>query len=94
MARQIHARLSQPFFEVWVATPQDVCEQRDRRGLYAQARRGEISGLTGVDAPYEQPQAPDLCIQSQAEDPGVLARRVIDLLPPRLSLERPASSCT
>jgi bifunctional enzyme CysN/CysC len=87
MARQIHARLSLPFFEVWVATPQEICQQRDRRGLYAQARRGEISGLTGVDAPYEEPQAPDLRIHSQAEDPGGLAQRLIELLPARPSPE-------
>jgi len=43
-----------------VATPLDVCEDRDVKGLYAKQRAGELTGLTGVDAPYEIPQEPDL----------------------------------
>jgi sulfate adenylyltransferase len=48
------------FFLIHVATPQEHCEKTDRKGLYAKARRGEISGLAGVDYPYETPEAPDL----------------------------------
>ena len=49
-----------PFREVWVSTPLEECEQRDPKGLYAKARRGELPGFTGVDAPYEAPELPDV----------------------------------
>jgi bifunctional enzyme CysN/CysC len=49
-----------PFREVWVSTPLEQCEQRDPKGLYAKARRGELPGFTGVDGPYEAPTRPDL----------------------------------
>lgn len=48
------------FVLVWVSTPLEVCEQRDRKGLYAKARAGELSGMTGVDDPYEEPDDADL----------------------------------
>ncbi len=50
------------FVLVHVATPLAVCEQRDVKGLYARARRGEIKGLTGIDDPYEPPGAPDVVL--------------------------------
>jgi bifunctional enzyme CysN/CysC len=49
-----------PFHEVWVSTPVEECEQRDPKGLYAKARRGELPGFTGVDGPYEAPELPDV----------------------------------
>ena len=57
--RELHAGR---FFEVHVATPVDVCAQRDVKGLYAKQRAGEITGLTGVDDPYEPPLAPEVTI--------------------------------
>jgi sulfate adenylyltransferase len=48
------------FIEVFVDTPMDVCEQRDVKGMYARARRGEIAAFTGVDDPYEPPLAPEI----------------------------------
>ena len=48
------------FVLVHVATPIEVCEQRDVKGLYSKARRGELKGLTGIDDPYEAPVAPDI----------------------------------
>ncbi len=48
------------YFEVYIDCPLEVCEQRDVKGLYAKARRGEISDFTGVSAPFEAPQTPDL----------------------------------
>lgn len=50
------------FLEVWVATPVEVCAERDVKGLYARQRSGEIRGLTGVDDPYEPPESPDVRI--------------------------------
>jgi adenylyl-sulfate kinase len=61
-ARALHAADGLPFVEVWVSTPIEVCEQRDPKGLYARARRGDLVGLTGVDDPYEAPAAPELII--------------------------------
>jgi adenylyl-sulfate kinase len=49
-----------PYREVWVSTPLEECEQRDPKGLYAKARRGELPGFTGVDGPYEAPEQPDV----------------------------------
>jgi adenylylsulfate kinase len=48
------------FFEVWVDTPLEVCEQRDPKGLYKRARAGELENFTGISAPYEVPENPDL----------------------------------
>jgi adenylylsulfate kinase len=52
------------FVEVWVNTPIEVCEQRDVKGLYAKARRGEIANFTGISDPYEPPTAAELVIDT------------------------------
>lgn len=54
-----------PFLEVYVDTPLAVCEARDPKGLYARARANAISAFTGVSAPYEPPEAPDLTVRTQ-----------------------------
>jgi adenylyl-sulfate kinase len=61
-ARGVHAARGLPFLEVHVATPLEECERRDPKGLYARARAGEITGLTGVDDPYEPPVAADVVV--------------------------------
>ena len=66
LAREAHAGL--PFLEVFVDTPLDVCEARDPKGLYARARAGEIRDFTGVDAPYEAPEAPELVVGGPLEE--------------------------
>jgi adenylylsulfate kinase len=53
------------FVEVYVSTPVEVCSERDVKGLYAKQRAGEITGLTGVDDPYEPPLAPEVTIPTQ-----------------------------
>jgi bifunctional enzyme CysN/CysC len=63
LARHLHEEAELPFVEVYVNAPVAVCEERDPKGLYARARRGEISGFTGVDDPYEPPLQPDVEIQ-------------------------------
>jgi bifunctional enzyme CysN/CysC len=60
--RALHEAADLPFLEVFVDTPLEICEQRDPKGLYARARAGELTGLTGVDDPYEAPLAPDLVL--------------------------------
>jgi adenylyl-sulfate kinase len=59
-ARRLHGGAGLRFVEVHVDTPLAECERRDPKGLYAKARAGEITGMTGVDDPYEPPQAPEL----------------------------------
>jgi adenylylsulfate kinase len=62
--RQQHELSGTPFLEVHVATPLEVCATRDVKGLYARQRADEVSGLTGVDDPYETPAAPELRIDT------------------------------
>jgi adenylylsulfate kinase len=62
--RQRHERSGTAFLEIHVATPLAVCAERDVKGLYARQRRGELTGLTGVDDPYELPEAPDARIET------------------------------
>jgi bifunctional enzyme CysN/CysC len=58
--RERHESDGLPFFEVFLNTPLEVCASRDPKGLYARASAGELTGLTGVDDPYEPPSSPDL----------------------------------
>jgi len=65
--RKRHAAAGTPYLEVHVATPVEVCSVRDVKGLYARQAAGEISGLTGVDDPYEVPEAPDLRLEAHTQ---------------------------
>lgn len=65
--RKRHAAEGTAYLEVHVATPVEVCSERDVKGLYAKQAAGEISGLTGVDDPYEAPESPDLRIESHTQ---------------------------
>ena len=58
--RETHRTSGLPFVEVFVDTPLAICEARDPKGLYAKARAGELTGMTGIDDPYEAPADPDL----------------------------------
>ncbi|GAA1228784.1 MULTISPECIES: adenylyl-sulfate kinase [Streptomyces violaceusniger group] len=62
--RKRHQREGTPYLEIHVATPVEVCSERDVKGLYAKQAAGELSGLTGVDDPYEAPADPDLRIET------------------------------
>ncbi|MGF0173666.1 adenylyl-sulfate kinase [Streptomyces sp. Marseille-Q5077] len=65
--RKRHLSNGTPYLEIHVAAPLDVCAVRDVKGLYARQAAGEISGLTGVDDPYEVPETPDLRVQTHAQ---------------------------
>ncbi len=65
------------FIEVYVATPIEECEKRDRKGMYAKARAGLISGFTGVDDPYEAPQNPELSIDTTDLSPAEAAQEIL-----------------
>jgi adenylylsulfate kinase len=68
------------FVEIHVRAPLEVCESRDPKGLYKKARAGEIKGFTGIDDPYEEPQSPELVVDSAATPAEQLADQVIDWL--------------
>ncbi|MFZ7124551.1 MAG: bifunctional sulfate adenylyltransferase/adenylylsulfate kinase [Desulfobacterales bacterium] len=68
------------FFEVHVATPIEECEKRDRKGMYAKARAGLITGFTGVDDPYETPAAPEIRIDTTSITPEEAAQRILVVL--------------
>ncbi|MER5512856.1 adenylyl-sulfate kinase [Streptomyces sp. NPDC002766] len=63
--RDRHAAAGTPYLEVHVATAVQVCCERDVKGLYARQAAGELTGLTGIDAPYEEPDAPELRIRTE-----------------------------
>ena len=79
-ARAVHEQRGLPFLEIHVATPLGECERRDPKGLYARARAGELPGLTGVDAPYEPPTAPDVRVEP-SEPLELAVERLMALLP-------------
>jgi adenylyl-sulfate kinase len=76
--RARHVAAGLPFLEVHVATPLDECERRDPKGLYARARAGEITGLTGIDDPWEPPL--DAELELGEGTPDQLADQVLALL--------------
>jgi sulfate adenylyltransferase len=65
------------FVEIHVATPLEVCEQRDRKGLYAKARAGIVKEFTGISDPYEEPQNPEMRIDTRNLSPDLAAHRVL-----------------
>lgn len=77
--RQIREMIEQygGFIETHVATPLEVCEQRDRKGIYAKARAGLIKGFTGVDDPYEIPQNPEVTIDTTDMTPDEAAQEIL-----------------
>ncbi|MEZ4515885.1 MAG: bifunctional sulfate adenylyltransferase/adenylylsulfate kinase [Chloroflexota bacterium] len=68
------------YIEVFVDTPLEVCEQRDTKGYYARARRGEIVGFTGIDDPYEAPQHPEVTLDTVNHSAEENAHQIINLL--------------
>jgi sulfate adenylyltransferase len=68
------------FVEVFVNTPLEECERRDAKGMYARARRGEISGWTGIDDPYESPAQAEIVLDTLTSDAEANARRILAYL--------------
>lgn len=91
--REIRANVTN-FVEVFVDCPVEVAEQRDTDGWYARARRGEVGDFTGVNAPYEVPEAPEVHVHSDRESVEEAAQRVVEaleargLVPAEAALER------
>ncbi len=68
------------FIEVYVNTPLEICESRDPKGLYKQARAGKIKNFTGIDDPYEPPQHPEIVLDAAHTSPEKLAAQVVRYL--------------
>ncbi len=71
---------SEHFVEVFVDTPLEVCEQRDYKGMYAKARRGEIKGFTGIDDPYEPPLSPEITLDTVNNTPEDNAHIILNAM--------------
>ncbi|NIM94452.1 MAG: bifunctional sulfate adenylyltransferase/adenylylsulfate kinase [Anaerolineales bacterium] len=71
------------FIEIFVDTPIEVCEQRDLKGLYAKARRGEIEGFTGIDDPYEPPHNPEILLDTVNRSAEENAMMIVNYLADR-----------
>lgn len=82
-ARALHEADGLRFVEVFVNTPVEECMRRDPKGLYRRALAGELTGMTGVDAPYEAPESPDLEIQGPCEIHDAVGRvlKLLDAVP-------------
>jgi sulfate adenylyltransferase len=85
------------FVEVFVDTPLEVCEERDTKGMYAKARRGEIKGFTGIDDPYEPPLHPEITLNTTSHTPEENAGLILDYLVRKgfvkaLEIQRPSES--
>jgi adenylyl-sulfate kinase len=78
MARSLVA--DDEFFEVFVDTPLEVAEQRDPKGLYGKARRGELTNFTGISSPYEPPEHPEIRVDTTVASPAQAALEVVELL--------------
>ena len=74
------------FHEIYIKASLDVCEDRDPKGLYARARSGEIPDFTGISAPYEVPENPDLVIDTANDDIDTCVRRLVTYVDSVLSL--------
>ncbi len=71
------------FMEVYVETPLSVAEERDPKGLYKKARRGELKNFTGIDSPYERPESPEILVDTSNMSAEQCAEKVISILKQR-----------
>lgn len=76
----------QRFVEVFVSCPLEVCEARDVKGLYKKARAGEISSFTGISAPFETPQNPDIKVDTHLNDHNACLQQILNHIQPLLKL--------
>lgn len=72
------------FFEIYVNTPLEICEQRDEKGLYAKARAGLIKNFTGIDSPYEEPENPSVEIKTTEMSVEEATNKILKVLLPRI----------
>lgn len=82
-ARDFVRNMCEDFTEIHISTPLEVCERRDVKGLYEKARKGEIENFTGISDPYEEPEDPELEIDTTDITPDEAVQRVLDYLESR-----------
>jgi len=76
------------FIEIFINTPLEVCEARDVKGLYKKARKGEIKGFTGIDAPYEAPENPALNVETANKSIEKSVEEIFNYIVPLINLEK------
>ena len=76
------------FVEIYVNTSVEECERRDVKGLYKKARAGEIKNMTGISAPYEAPDNPDIEILTEQESVDEAVMKIVDFIKPKLELKK------
>jgi adenylylsulfate kinase len=72
------------FIEIFVDTPLEICEQRDVKGLYQKARSGKIKNFSGIDAPFENPDNPNIRVQTENISPEGAVAQILEVILPRL----------
>lgn len=77
------------FYEIYLSTPIEICEQRDPKGLYRKLRNGEITGFTGIDAPYEVPRSPDLVLDTSVKSIDNCVEEIWTLIKPKSFRRKP-----
>ena len=85
-ARTIALQAGAEFVEIFVDAPLAVCEARDPKGLYEKARAGKLKGFTGIDAPYEAPEDPEIAVRTGEQSAAESVSRILAELIPRLRL--------
>ncbi len=81
--RDFARSINENFLEIYVKTPLELCIKRDVKGMYKKAMAGEIKGFTGIDDPYEEPENPELVVETEKESLEESVRKVMDLLKER-----------
>ena len=76
------------FFEIYINTPLNVCEERDVKGLYKLARKGEVKNFTGISAPFEEPKFPSLEIKTEGANIAASSQKIITAILPKISFNK------
>jgi len=79
-SRQQVRLMCQNFYEIYLSTPLEICQLRDPKGLYKQAKEGKITNLTGIQDPYEVPEAPDLILDTSKVSIDRARDKILDLM--------------
>ncbi len=79
---------AEDFIEIFINTPLEVCEARDVKGLYKKARKGEIKGFTGIDAPYEAPETPALNVKTAKKSIDKSVEEIFEYIFPLITAEK------
>ena len=86
-AREVALESGVDFIEIYVNAPLEICEQRDPKGLYKKARAGEIRQFTGIDAPYEAPEDPEITVHTDRQTVAESVAHIAERIRPRLKVE-------